>query len=103
MNAMKIERAYLVGNSMGCQITVEAALQRLAQVDRLILIEPNSYPAARSVAEQFRRFLSGGASERPSLNQHLLKDLIHARKPIRRQAAKASGAHDSGARNAWAS
>jgi 2-hydroxy-6-oxonona-2,4-dienedioate hydrolase len=74
MEAMKIERTFLVGHSMGCQIAVEVALQHPWRIDRLILIGPTPDPTARSVAEQFRCFLIGSAYERLSLTQYLVKD-----------------------------
>jgi 2-hydroxy-6-oxonona-2,4-dienedioate hydrolase len=74
MEAMKIERTFLVGHSMGCQIAVEVALQHPWRIDRLMLIGPIPDPTARSVAEQFRRFLIGSAYERLSLTQYLVKD-----------------------------
>lgn len=74
MDAMRIERAILVGQSMGGQIVVEAALQHPSRVDRLILIGLPPDPAARRVAEQCQRFVIGGLYERPSLIRHLVKD-----------------------------
>jgi 2-hydroxy-6-oxonona-2,4-dienedioate hydrolase len=75
MEAMKIERTFLVGHSMGCQIAVEVALQHPWRIDRLILIGPTPAPTARSVAEQFRCFLIDSAYERLSLTQYLVKDI----------------------------
>ncbi len=74
MEVAGIPRATLVGQSMGCQIAVEATLRFSERVDRLVLIAPTPDPAGRSAPEQFRRFLKGPAFERLSLNWHVLKD-----------------------------
>ena len=74
LDAMGIERATLVGHSMGSQIAVEAALQQPQRIDRLILMGLTPDPQGRSTPEQFRRFAVGGMYERVSLNNHMLKD-----------------------------
>jgi pimeloyl-ACP methyl ester carboxylesterase len=74
LDVMQLDRVSLVGHSMGCQIAVEAALQQPGRVDRLVLIGLTPDPQGRSKAEQFRRFAIGGAYERPSLNNHMIKD-----------------------------
>lgn len=74
MDAIGLPRASLVGNSMGCQIAVDAAVRYPDRVDRLVLVGPAGDPAGRSVGEQFRRLLVGGLYERVSLNRLLVKD-----------------------------
>lgn len=76
MDAAGIERAALVGQSMGCQVAVDAAIRCPQRVERLVLIGPTPDPAARSVARQGLRFLLGGIHERPSLNLHLARDYL---------------------------
>jgi 2-hydroxy-6-oxonona-2,4-dienedioate hydrolase len=74
LEVMQLERVSLVGHSMGCQIAVEAALEEPARVDRLVLIGLTPDPQGRGVGEQFRRFAIGGAYERASLNNVMMKD-----------------------------
>ena len=74
LEVMQLERVSLVGHSMGCQVAVEAALQEPERIDRLVLIGLTPDPRGRSTAEQIRRFAIGTAYERPSLNNHFMKD-----------------------------
>lgn len=74
MSRAGIARASLVGHSMGCQVAVEAAIRNPDRIDRLVLIGPTPDPASRPTLEMVRRFLIGGAFERPSINRHLMKD-----------------------------
>ena len=74
MDAFDIERAALVGNSMGCQIVAEAAVRFPQRVDRLVLIGPTVDPAARAAWRQIGRLLRGGYFERISLVGILLRD-----------------------------
>lgn len=74
MKAAGLERAILVGHSLGCQIAVAAARRYPGRVARLVLIAPTVDPAARSLPQQFLRLLLGSVFERPSLLRHLLRD-----------------------------
>lgn len=74
MDALGLQRVSLVGNSMGCQIVVDAAVRYPDRIDKLVLIGPASDPAGRTVAEQFRRLVAGGPYERPSLHKLLFVD-----------------------------
>lgn len=74
METKRIDLACLVGNSMGCQIAVDAAMRYPHRVDRLVLIGPTLDPPSRRAAEMLWRFLRGGAHERPSLNLVLARD-----------------------------
>lgn len=57
MDAEEIERAVLVGNSLGCQVAVKVALRQPDRVDRLILSAPTISPGHRSVRAQVMRLL----------------------------------------------
>jgi pimeloyl-ACP methyl ester carboxylesterase len=48
MDVMKIERAVLVGNSLGCQIIANLAAQRPERVAQIVLTGPTMDPVARS-------------------------------------------------------
>lgn len=74
MNAKRIDAACLVGNSMGCQIAVDAAMRYPHRIDRLVLIGPTVDPPARRAAEMIWRFLRGAAHERISLSLVLARD-----------------------------
>lgn len=77
MDATGIECASLVGNSMGCQIAVEAALRYPSRVERMVLIGPTTDPKGRSISQLMTRFLIGGLFERLSLNWLLVRDYAH--------------------------
>jgi len=79
MDASGIECASLVGNSMGCQVAVEAALRHPSRIDRMVLIGPTTDPRGRSVSQLMMRFLIGGLFEQPSLNWLLVKDYARMR------------------------
>lgn len=74
MDAVGLQRAALVGNSMGCQVVVDAAVRHPERVDRLVLIAPTTDPAARTVPQQVWRLLVAGLYERFSLLPLLLAD-----------------------------
>jgi 2-hydroxy-6-oxonona-2,4-dienedioate hydrolase len=57
MQAMSIESAVLVGNSMGCQIIVELALRHPELISHTILQGPTVDPKAPSIIAQFLRLL----------------------------------------------
>lgn len=57
MEVMGIERALLLGNSIGCQIIVELSLNRPELVERLVLVSPTVDRRARSAFRSFARLL----------------------------------------------
>nr|WP_281419580.1 alpha/beta hydrolase [Falsiroseomonas tokyonensis] len=67
MDAMGIRRAMLVGNSLGCEVLVELALQRPDLVARLVLQGPTPDPEHASAPRQVAQFLLTSLYERPSL------------------------------------
>jgi len=67
MDAVGIDRAAFLGNSMGCQILAELAVRHPERVDRLILVSPTVDPAARSFRRQLPRFLRTVIAERISI------------------------------------
>jgi 2-hydroxy-6-oxonona-2,4-dienedioate hydrolase len=66
MDAMGIERATLLGNSLGCQKIVEFALRHPDRIERAILQGPTVDRQARNLPEQVWRFLLDAPNERPS-------------------------------------
>jgi pimeloyl-ACP methyl ester carboxylesterase len=74
MDAIGLERATLIGHSMGSQIALQAALDAPARVERLVFM---GLPDLQSwhAPEQFGRFALCGFFESPSLHLPLLRDL----------------------------
>lgn len=76
MDAMKLELAALVGNSMGCQIAVNATLAHPHRVTRLVMQGPTIDPDARSAYSQLSRLLVDGLVEPPSLLPVVMRDYL---------------------------
>lgn len=76
MDVVGLQRACLVGHSMGCQVAVDVAVRYPGRVARLVLIGPTPDPAGRTAAEQFRRLVVGGRYERVSLNKIVVADYV---------------------------
>ena len=71
-----MERAALVGNSMGCQVIAEMAVRHPGRVERAVLQGPTMDPKGRSVTRQVGRFLLDVPREPPSLVPIELLDLL---------------------------
>ncbi len=82
MQALGLERAALVGNSLGCEVLVELALVHPHLVDRLVLQGPTPDPEARGIARQIAGFFLIAPFEHWSLAWVALTD--YARSGIRR-------------------
>ncbi len=82
MQAMGVERAALVGNSLGCEVLVELAIVHPQLIDRLVLQGPTPDPEARGLIRQMMGFFAIAAFERWSLAWVALTD--YARGGIRR-------------------
>lgn len=76
MDVAGITRATLVGQSMGCQVAVEAAIANPARIAQLVLIGPAPGPPGRSSVEQFARLLLGAPYERLSIIRHIIVDYL---------------------------
>lgn len=77
MTALRLERAHLVGNSLGCNILVEFALRHGERVERLVLQGPTADPRRRTALRQIARWLINGWRE-PSMGGILFKDYAAA-------------------------
>lgn len=66
MDVMAIDRATLLGNSLGCQKIVEFALRHPDRIERAILQGPTVDRYARNLPEQVFRFLLDAPNERPT-------------------------------------
>jgi 2-hydroxy-6-oxonona-2,4-dienedioate hydrolase len=78
MDAVGLEGATLVGNSMGCQIIANLAVRRPELVERAVLQGPTMDPHGRSVTRQAARFLLDVPREAPSLLGIELQDYLAA-------------------------
>ena len=67
IEAVGLEGAALVGNSVGCQIIANLAVRRPELVERVVLQGPNMDPHGRSVPRQVVLFLLDMPRESPSL------------------------------------
>lgn len=78
MGVMGLERAALVGNSMGCQIIADLAVRQPGRVERAVLQGPTMDPTGRTVLRQVGRFLLDAPREPPSLLPIELLDYLSA-------------------------
>jgi pimeloyl-ACP methyl ester carboxylesterase len=76
LDAVEIERATFVGNSMGCQVLVDLASRRPERVDRLVLTSPTVDSHARSGLEVLWALARDLPHERLSLVPILLADYV---------------------------
>lgn len=76
MDAMGIEQASLLGNSMGCQIIAQFALRHPARLERAILVGPTMDPQARTAHQEIGRWLVNVPFEPISLFPIVLLDFL---------------------------
>ena len=82
MDTAGLERVALVGNSLGCQIIVDAAIRYQARVERLVLQGPTMDRHARTLRQQLGRGLLDVLREHPS--QPLVQTRDYAKFGLRR-------------------
>jgi 2-hydroxy-6-oxonona-2,4-dienedioate hydrolase len=78
LQALEIEHAVLLANSIGCQLSVDLALRRPELVSRLVLVSPTVDCKARSAVSSFTRLLLDIPHERLSLAFIALLDYLRA-------------------------
>ncbi len=66
MNAAGVRRAALLGNSFGCQIIAAFALRHPQRITQAVLQGPTVDPAARTLRQQFWRWLQNSRNEAAS-------------------------------------
>ena len=93
MEAMGLESAALVGNSMGCQVIAELAVRNPARVERAVLQGPTMDPEARNLVQQAARLALDCLREPPALILIELLDLLTAG-PLRSLRTFRRGADD---------
>ncbi|WP_119462046.1 alpha/beta fold hydrolase [Rhodospirillaceae bacterium SYSU D60014] len=67
MQAIRLDRAALLGNSFGCQIIADLAARHPERVDRAVLQGPTTDPKERSWLRQFVRWRQNSPYNPPSL------------------------------------
>jgi pimeloyl-ACP methyl ester carboxylesterase len=78
MGEVGLERAALVGNSMGCQVIADLAVRHPGRVERAVLQGPTMDPLGRSAPRQVGRFLLDVPREPLSLVSIELLDCFSA-------------------------
>ena len=78
MDAMRLPRAVLVGNSFGCQVIAHLAARHPGLVSAAVLAGPTIDPHARNAPRQIGRWLVDWTLERPSLAPAHVRDYWHA-------------------------
>jgi 2-hydroxy-6-oxonona-2,4-dienedioate hydrolase len=74
MEAVGLERAALVGNSLGCQIVADLAVRYPERVERAVLVGPTVDPRNRRTFQQVTRLLLDGQMEKAGLMLVHLRD-----------------------------
>lgn len=78
MDAVGLERAPFVGNSLGCQILADFAVRYPERVDRLVFAGPTMDPHAPYASVQIARWLIDWTREPPSLAAAHVRDYYEA-------------------------
>ncbi len=76
MDAVGLERAHLVGHSMGGYICLRLAARRPAAVRRLVLVAPAGVPTGRSMVGYLGPLLGAARHATPSFLPILLRDAV---------------------------
>jgi pimeloyl-ACP methyl ester carboxylesterase len=85
LDALRLDRVTLVGNSFGCQVAVDLAVRHPRRVRSLVLAGPTTDPEARTAARQLGRWLRDLRHEHPRQAPILARDVRDA--GVRRVAA----------------
>ncbi len=78
MDAVGIDRAALLGNSLGCQIIVDFALRYPERITRAVLVGPTMDVAALNAGRQFGRVLLDTPFEAPGQPLIVIHDYLQA-------------------------
>jgi len=76
LDAVGLERSSFVGNSMGCQILIDFAVNAPQRVEKLVLVGPTADSEARSFPRQAVRLARDMFHERPSLIPRVAFDYL---------------------------
>jgi pimeloyl-ACP methyl ester carboxylesterase len=75
-DAVGIERATLVGNSLGCPIIVEVATTFPHRIERAVLVSPGGGPNNQPLARALRQMATDGFREPPSMLPIAARDYL---------------------------
>jgi pimeloyl-ACP methyl ester carboxylesterase len=78
MRTMKLKRAVLVGNSLGCQVIAHLAIRHPELVERAVLVGPTMDPQARTAHQKSIRWLLNIPHEPISLFLIVARDYLDA-------------------------
>lgn len=76
LDALEIDRAVLVGNSMGCPISAELADRHTDRVERVVMVAPAGGPNNRPLGRAIRQLAIDGVRERPSMAKTAVPDYL---------------------------
>jgi pimeloyl-ACP methyl ester carboxylesterase len=76
LNSVGVEKATLVGNSMGCIIAIETAWEAPDRVDRLILVSPAGGPNNRPIFKGVAQLALDGFREPPRMYTIAVPDYL---------------------------
>lgn len=77
LDAVEVERATFVGNSLGCPIIVEVATTFPARIDRAVLVSPAGGPNNIPLARALRQMAMDGPREPPSMLPIAARDYLN--------------------------
>lgn len=78
MNAIGLERAYLLGNSLGCHTVAMVAARHPERVAGTILVAPHGDPGGRNTLRLVMRFMNNSVREPLSSWAIMFKDFLKA-------------------------
>ena len=78
MQAIGLDRATLLGNSLGCQVIAQFAMRYPACIERAILVGPSMDPQALTAHQEIGRWLANIPFEPAHLFPIMIGDFFHA-------------------------
>lgn len=76
LDALGIERAVLVGNSMGCPISIELADRYTDRIERVVMVAPAGGLNNRPLHRAIRQLAVDGVRERPAMARVAVPDYV---------------------------
>jgi pimeloyl-ACP methyl ester carboxylesterase len=76
LDAVGVERASFVGNSLGCPIIVEVAATYPERIERAVLVSPAGGPNNRPLPRALRQMATDGLREPPSMLPIAVRDYL---------------------------
>ena len=77
MDSVGLDRAALLGNSLGCQVIVRFAIRHPGRLTKAVLVAPTIEPLARSPLRQAWRLLLDAPHEAPSMLLIAVREYLH--------------------------